>query len=190
MSMGWTTYSDTEKQQYEQLLSEMFNCKNSKKFENLCMMAVNMIHHNKTLAYLRVSIGDYQSEYYEWMNIFSIVLLKNKELIQFLKNNDIVYHPSISYPPPVFKPLLDRDTDRVDFLVRNGVEIVGPQRRVYYYLDDGGNAVDILDKLITDGNTMAIKYIYKNVPLENIVSDETRINADLFQYIYDKILPY
>jgi len=26
--------------------------------------------------------------------------------------------------------------------------------------------------------------------LENIVDDEIRINADLFQYIYDKILPY
>jgi hypothetical protein len=188
--MGWTTYTDAERQQYEQILGNMFNCKNSKKFEKLCKTAVNMIHRHKTLEYIRVSIGDYQSEYYEWMNIFSIVLLKNKELIQLLKKNDIVYHPTRNYPPPVFKPLLDRDTDRVDFLVRNGVEIVGPQRRVYYYLDDGGNAVDILDKLITDGNTTAIKYIYKNVPLENIVDDEIRINADLFQYIYDKILPY
>ena len=190
MTMGWSTYTDTERQQYEQILGEMFNCKNSKKFEKLCMMAVNMVRHNKTLAYIRVSIGDYHSEYYEWMNIFSLVLLKNEKLTQFLKNNDIVYHSSRNYPPPVFKPLLDKDIDRVDFLVRNGVEIVGPQRRVYYYLDAGGNAVDILDKLITDGNTTAIKYIYKNVPWENIVDDEIRINADLFQYLYDKILPY
>ena len=180
---------------YWKLLQKMFHCTINEDFEKLLYEAIDIIKRNKKrdkyVSSYRAFIQNYSKEYKN-MDVFSIVFLKNKSLLPVLKKHDIKCYGMKYYDPPIYKPLIERDIETVDFLMKNGYDIIDEVGIAYYdtFEYDG---CDMVERLVIEKNTTSIRYIYENVPLENIIEHEKwsySPKTRFVRYVYDHILPY
>lgn len=179
---------------YKKYLKKLFYCKNTSEFEQLLFELIDFIKKCRNRSWR--SICDTRAELFwhsdydfGYMDLFSIVFLKRKELMYVLKENEIKYSNSSLVHPPIYKPLLERDIKNVDILVKNGFDIINEHGFTYFerpYSDD--DIIDMVEILMNEKNTTSIRYIYENVPIKNILKYNER--RKFTRYVYNYILPY
>jgi hypothetical protein len=133
------------------------------------------------------------SRKYNWMDLFSIVYLKKKELLPVLKENGVKYTVSRTVDSPIYAPLVARDMQVVDFLYKNGADIIDEKGYVYYDMDYVDIYGDMVDRCIIEKNNTSIRYVYKNTPVKSIIERHKNVftRETLFiNYLYDYIMPY
>lgn len=130
---------------------------------------------------------DYTVARFPSLDLFSIVLIKNKSFLPLLKEHKIKSTNSRRVFTPVYDPLMSRDVDAVDYLVKNGCDIITNTGFCFFdfYREDRKDMIDIL---LDEKITTSVRYIYENTPIENILQCEARNN--FMKYVYDHILPY
>lgn len=188
--------SDRVRKQYESLLHELFESKNTQEFKNLLHKIIDFIYtwkFYKSIRSIRIyithdyTIFNYIMCRYYTMGLFDIVLMKNKDLLPILKKHNIECgNTSFTYPP-VYIPLMKRDIDTVDYIVKNGCPIINESGYCFY--DCGRrDEKDMVDLLIDMNNTTSIRYVYNQTNLEALLKKCDSKN--FFRYVYDHILPY
>lgn len=183
---------ETIENMYLDILEKMFHCKNTMVFDTLLQEAINFMHKNPKCSTTLLFIHDYSIKY-RMMDLFAIVYLKKKELLPVLKENGIKYIVSKRAYSPIYTPLIKRDIQSVDFLYRNGTDIIAENGFVYFYFEDVDMYGDMVDRCMIEKNNTGIRYIYENTPVEILLkrhkNDFTK--ETLFvNYLYDYIMPY